>query len=205
MFITFEGGEGSGKSVQARALYRKLSRLAIPAILTHEPGVTPLGRKVARWLKWGDDMAISPLAELMLFNVSRAQLVSEVIMPGLKSGRVVICDRYADSTTAYQSYGRGLDLSAVRAVNEAAIQGLHPDLTVLLDIPVEVGLGRKKGEKRDRFEQEALAFHRRVRQGYLALARAEPDRWLVVAAEKSKEEIADIIWNRVKKLLSKKP
>lgn len=205
MFITFEGGEGSGKSVQARALYRKLSRLAMPAILTHEPGVTPLGRKVARWLKWGDDMAISPLAELMLFNVSRAQLVSEVIMPGLKSGRVVICDRYADSTTAYQSYGRGLDLSTVRAVNEAAIQGLHPDLTVLLDIPVEVGLGRKKGEKRDRFEQEALAFHRRVRQGYLALARAEPDRWLVVAAEKSKEEIADIIWNRVKKLLSKKP
>ncbi|MBM4448467.1 MAG: dTMP kinase [Chloroflexi bacterium] len=205
LFITFEGGEGSGKSVQARALYRKLSRLAMPAILTHEPGVTPLGRKVARWLKWGDDMAISPLAELMLFNVSRAQLVSEVIMPGLKSGRVVICDRYADSTTAYQSYGRGLDLSAVRAVNEAAIQGLHPDLTVLLDIPVEVGLGRKKGEKRDRFEQEALAFHRRVRQGYLALARAEPDRWLVVAAEKSKEEIADIIWNRVKKLLSKKP
>ena len=205
LFITFEGGEGSGKSVQARALYRKLSRLAIPAILTHEPGVTPLGRKVARWLKWGDDMAISPLAELMLFNVSRAQLVSEVIMPGLKSGRVVICDRYADSTTAYQSYGRGLGLSTVKAVNEAAIQGLRPDLTVLLDVPVEVGLGRKKGEKRDRFEQEDIAFHRRVRQGYLALARAEPDRWLVVDAEKSQEEIADIIWDRVKKLLSKKP
>jgi len=196
LFITFEGGEGSGKSVQARALYRKLS---------HEPGVTPLGRKVARWLKWGDDMAISPLAELMLFNVSRAQLVSEVIMPGLKSGQVVICDRYADSTTAYQSYGRGLDLSTVRAVNEAAIQGLRPDLTVLLDIPVEVGLGRKKGKKRDRFEQEAIAFHRRVRQGYLAMAKAGPDRWLVVDAEKSKEEIADIIWDRVKKLLSKKP
>jgi len=205
LFITFEGGEGSGKSVQAKALYRKFSRLAMPAILTHEPGVTPLGRKVARWLKWGDDMAISPLAELMLFNVSRAQLVSEVIMPGLKSGRVVICDRYADSTTAYQSYGRGLDLSTVRAVNEAAIQGLRPDLTVLLDIPVEVGLGRKKGKKRDRFEQEAIAFHRRVRQGYLAMAKAGPDRWLVVDAEKSKEEIADIIWDRVKKLLSKKP
>ena len=205
LFITFEGGEGSGKSVQARALYRRLSRLAIPAILTHEPGVTPLGRKVARWLKWGDDMDISPLAELMLFNTSRAQLVSEVIMPALKSGRVVICDRYADSTTAYQSYGRGLDLAMVKAVNEAAIQGVRPGLTVLLDMPVEAGLARKKNKKRDRFEKEAIAFHRRVRQGYLELAKAEPDRWLVVDAEKSKEEIADIIWDRVSQLLSKKP
>ena len=204
-FITFEGGEGSGKSVQAKALYRKLSRLSIPSTLTHEPGVTPLGSKVARWLKWGDDMDISPLAELMLFNVSRAQLVEEVIRPSLKSGLVVICDRYADSTTAYQSYGRGLDLSIVRAVNEAAIQGIQPDLTVLLDMPVEAGLARKKDKKPDRFEKEALAFHRRVRQGYLELARAEPERWLVVDAEKSKEEIADLIWDRVKKLLSRKP
>ncbi len=205
LFITFEGGEGSGKSVQAKALYRRLSCLAIPAILTHEPGVTSLGRKVARWLKWGDDMDISPLAELMLFNVSRAQLVSEVIKPGLKSGRVVICDRYADSTTAYQSYGRGLDLAMVRAVNEAAIQGVQPDLTILLDMPVEAGLARKKGKKPDRFEKEALAFHRRVRQGYLALAGAEPDRWLVVDAAQSKEKIAEIIWRKVSQLLSKKP
>ncbi len=205
LFITFEGGEGSGKSVQARALYRKLSRLAIPAILTHEPGVTSLGRKIAHWLKWGKDMSISPMAELMLFNASRAQLVNEVIKPNLQSGKVVICDRYADSTTAYQSYGRGLDLALVKAVNEAAIQEVWPDLTILLDLPVEKGLARKKGNKPDRFEQEDINFHRKVREGYLELAKAEPDRWLVVDAAQSKEKIAEIIWQKVSQLLSRKP
>ncbi len=205
LFFTFEGGEGSVKSVQARALYRKLCRLAIPAILTHEPGVTSLGRKIAHWLKWGKDMGISPMAELMLFNASRAQLVNEVIKPNLRSGKMVICDRYADSTTAYQSYGRGLDLALVKAVNEAAIQGVRPDLTILLDLPVEKGLARKKGNKPDRFEQEDIAFHRRVRQGYLELAKAEPDRWLVVDAAQSKDKIAEIIWQKVSQLLSRKP
>jgi len=204
LFTTFAGGEGSGKSVQARALYRRLSRRAIPAILTHEPGVTVLGRKIARWLKWGQDMGISPMAELMLFNASRAQLVSEVIKPNLKSGRAVICDRYADSTTAYQSYGRGLDSGMVKAVNEAAMQGVRPDLTVLLDVPVEAGLARKKDKRRDRFEQEDIAFHQRVRRGYLALAKAEPDRWLVVDAAQPKDKIAKIIWQKVSRLLSKK-
>ncbi len=204
LFITFEGGEGSGKSVQAKALYRRLSQLAIPAILTHEPGVTSLGRKIARWLKWGKDMGISPLAELMLFNASRAQLVGEIIKPSLKSGKVVICDRYADSTTAYQSYGRGLDLALVKAINEAAIQEVRPDLTILLDLPVEKGLARKKGNKPDRFEQEDIAFHRRVRQGYIEIAKAEPDRWLVVDAAQSKDKIADIIWQKVSQLLSRK-
>jgi dTMP kinase len=204
LFITFEGGEGSGKSVQAKALYRRLSRLAIPAILTHEPGVTALGRKITRWLKWGKDMGISPRAELMLFNASRAQLVEDVIRPNLQNGKVVICDRYADSTTAYQSYGRGLDLKMVDAVNESAMQGIKPALTILLDLPVEVGLARKKDEKRDRFEQEAIDFHQRVRQGYLAMAKKEPDRWLVVDAAQSRRKIADIIWQKVSQLLSKK-
>jgi len=201
VFITFEGGEGSGKSVQAKALYRKLSRLAVPVVLTHEPGVTSLGKKVARWLKWGQDMEISPMAELLLFNVSRAQLVTEVIRPNLESGKVVISDRYADSTTAYQSYGRGLDLAMVKAVNNAAVQGLSPDLTVLLDIPVEVGLARKGDKKPDRFEQEAITFHQRVREGYLKLAADEPERWLVVDAAQSKEKIAEIIWQKVKGVL----
>lgn len=203
LFITFEGGEGSGKSVQARALCRRLSRLAIPAILTHEPGVTSLGRKIAHWLKWGKDIGISPLAELMLFNASRAQLVSEIIKTNLQSGKMVICDRYADSTTAYQSYGRGLDLAMVKAVNEAAVQGIKPDLTILLDMPVAAGLARKKDKKPDRFEQENITFHRQVRQGYLELARAEPDRWLVIDAAKSKEAIAEIIWRKVSELLAK--
>jgi dTMP kinase len=205
LFITFEGGEGSGKSVQAKALCRRLSRMNIPAILTHEPGVTSLGRKITRWLKWGKDMGISSRAELMLFNASRAQLVEEVIKSSLQSGRVVICDRYADSTTAYQSYGRGLDLEMVEAVNESAMQGIKPGLTVLLDLPVEAGLARKKGEKRDRFEQEAIAFHRRVRQGYLTMVGKEPDRWLVVDAAQPRDKIDTIIWQKVSQLLSGKP
>lgn len=202
LFITFEGGEGSGKSVQAGALYRRLSRLAIPALLTHEPGVTSLGKKIAWWLKWAQDIDISPVAELLLFNASRAQLITEVIKPSLQSGKIVICDRYADSTTAYQSYGRGLDLAVVKAVNSAAIQELTPDLTVLLDISAEVGLARKKGKKQDRFEQEDIAFHRRVWDGYLKLAANEPQRWLVVDATQSKEKIAEIIWQKVSELLS---
>ncbi len=201
LFITFEGGEGSGKSTQAKALYRRLCKLAIPVLLTHDPGVTSLGRKVARLLKWAQDVEISPVAELLLFNTSRAQLVAEVIRPNLESGKVVVCDRYADSTTAYQGYGRGLDLTIVASVNEAGTLGLMPDLTVLLDMPVEDGLARKGGKRQDRFELEAIAFHQRVREGYLKLAAAEPERWLVVDAEKSQEEIADIIWDRVSQLL----
>jgi len=202
LFITFEGGEGSGKSTQARALYRKLSRLAIPVVLTHEPGGTPLGKQLGRQLKWAKDTGISPLTELLLFNASRSQLVSEVIKPSLKEGGNVICDRYADSTTAYQSYGRGLDLALVKAVNDAATQGLKPDLTVLLDMTAEAGLARKGSKRQDRFEQEALAFHHRVRKGYLKLAANDPQRWLVIDATQSKEEVARLIWQRVSKLLS---
>ena len=200
LFITFEGGEGCGKSSQSRALYRRLSRLAIPVVLTHEPGGTPLGQKIGRWLKW-ERTDISPLTELLLFNASRAQLVAEIIQPKLKNGKTVICDRYADSTTAYQSYGRGLDLEIVKAINNAATRGLEPDLTVLLDIPAEAGLARKRAGKQDRFEGEALAFHRRVRGGYLKLAADDPERWLVVDASQSKRKIAQIIWQRVSQLL----
>ena len=203
LFITFEGGEGSGKSVQAKELYRRLSQLAIPALLTHEPGGTPFGKKIGRWLKWVKETDISPLTELMLFNASRAQLVAEIIQPNLKGGKVVISDRYADSTTAYQGYGRGLDLEMVKATNNAATQGLKPALTVLLDIPVEKGLARIKGREKDRFEQEALAFHQRVREGYLKLAGDEPERWLIVDASQSKEKISQIIWQRVSQLLSR--
>jgi len=202
LFITFEGGEGSGKSVQARALYRRLSKLGLPTLLTHEPGVTSLGKKIARWLKWAQDIDISPIAELLLFNASRAQLITEVIKPDLESGKVVISDRYADSTTAYQSYGRGLDLAMVKAVNNAAIQGLRPDLTVLLDIPAEAGLARKRDRKQDRFEREDIAFHQRVREGYLKLAANEPQRWLVIDASQSKAKVEQIIWQKVSQLLS---
>jgi len=203
LFITFEGGEGSGKSVQTRTLYKRLSQSAIPALLTHEPGGTPCGNRIGRWLKWTEVTDISPLTELLLFNASRTQLVSEVIRPNLKNGMVVICDRYTDSTIAYQSYGRGLDLDVVNVTNNAATQGLKPDLIVLLDISVGEGLARKKGKKQDRFEQENLAFHQRVRDGYLKMAANDPQRWLVVDASQSKAKIRDVIWQRVSRLLSR--
>ncbi len=204
LFITFEGGEGSGKSVQVRALYRRLLKLDVPALLTHEPGGTPFGERLGRWLKWTEGTALSPVTELLLFNASRSQLITEVIQPNLRDDKIVICDRYADSTTAYQSYGRGLDLEIVRAVNNAATQGLTPVLTVLLDIPVEEGLARKRATRKDRFEQQDIAFHRRVREGYLKLAREEPERWLVIDATHSKDKIAQIIWERVSTLLAER-
>ena len=204
LFITFEGGEGCGKSVQARALYKRLSQLVIPVILTHEPGGTPLGKKLARWLKWAQDTGIPPLAELLLFNTSRAQLVDEVIRPNLEKGKVVISDRYADSTTAYQSYGRGLDLGMVKATNNTATRGLKPDLTVLLDMPVEAGFARKTKKRQDRFEREDIAFHQRVREGYLKLAASEPERWLVIDASQSRKKIAEIIWRKVSQLLAQR-
>ena len=201
LFITFEGGEGSGKTLQARALYRRLSRLSIPVLLTHEPGGTPLGNRLARCLKWSGDTGISALSELLLFNASRAQLVTEVIRPALKEGKVVICDRYIESTIAYQGYGRGLELEMVRAINDTATQGLKPDLTVLLDIAIGEGLARKVDKGRDRFEQEDIAFHQRVREGYLKLAADEPERWLVVEASQSKAKVEAAIWQRVSQLL----
>jgi dTMP kinase len=204
LFITFEGGEGCGKSTQSRRLYRRLLKLTIPALLIHEPGVTALGRKIRRLLKWSENLNISPIAELLLFNASRAQLVTEVIKPALEKGTAVICDRYADSTTAYQGYGRGLDLAIVAAANRTGTRGLAPALTILLDIEVEEGLARKKDRKSDRFETENKNFHQRVRGGYLRLAKAEPQRWLVIDATKSKEEISTLVWQRVGQMLPRK-
>lgn len=201
LFITFEGGEGCGKSTQSRLLYNRLKKLVIPALLIHEPGITALGKKVTKLLKWSKDIEISPLAELLLFNVSRAQLVTEVIKPNLENGTVVICDRYADSTTAYQGYGRGLDLVTVQTANKIGTQGLKPNLTILLDIPAEIGFKRNKDKAPDRFETERLDFHQRVRKGYLTLAKAEPKRWIIIDATKNKNEIAVLIWQRVSKII----
>jgi dTMP kinase len=203
LFITFEGGEGCGKSTQARLLYQRLSKLAIPTVLTYEPGGTPFGKRLGRWLKWSDDKEISPLTELLLFNAARAESVIKIIIPGLKDGKTVISDRYADSTTVYQGYGRGLDLEMVRYVNNVATSSLKPDLTVLLDSPIEAGLARKRLKKQDRFEREELSFHQRVRDGYLKLATEEPERWLVTDAIQSKKQIAEIIWHKMSQLLSK--
>jgi len=203
LFIVFEGGEGCGKSTQTRALHRRLSKDGFGAIMTREPGGTKLGERVRHHLKRTNETRISPLAELFLIATARAQLVSEIIRPELEKGKTVICDRFTPSTLAYQGYGRGLDIDAVRDVNDIATDGMSPDLIVLLDMPVEVGLGRKKSKERDRFESESLAFHTRVRRGYLDLANADPERWLVVDGRLPRKAIEENIWERVSVLLQR--
>jgi len=202
LFIAIEGGEGFGKTTQAKELYERLIREGIPAALTHEPGGSPLGEEISKWLRSADN--ITPHTELLLFCASRSHLVSEVIAPNLERGTVVICDRYEGSTLAYQGYGRSLGLADVEKVNELATRGLHPDLVVLLDLPVEEGFHRLGARNRDRFEQEESAFHQRVREGYLKMAQADPDRWFVVDASLPAKKISQLIWERVKPLLEKK-
>ena len=200
LFITFEGGEGCGKSTQSRLLLKRLEQQNVPVILTHEPGGTALGNELRRTLKRKRDSSISPHAELFLLAASRAQLVVEVIRPALEEGKVVICDRFTHSTMVYQGYGRGLDFTAIKMVNNMATRYLDPDLIILLDISPKQGLARKQSLK-DRFELEGLSFHRRVSDGYLKMAAAEPDRWLVIDASLPKGKIAEIIWDRVSRLL----
>jgi dTMP kinase len=200
LFITFEGGEGCGKSTQSRLLLKKLAQQNVPVVLTHEPGGTALGNELRRTLKRKGGSSISPQAELFLLAASRAQLVAEVIRPALEEGKVVLCDRFTHSTMVYQGYGRGLDFTAIKMVNNMATRYLNPDLIILLDISPEQGLARKQSLK-DRFELEDLSFHRRVRDGYLKMAAAEPDRWLVIDASLPKAKIAEIIWDRVSQLL----
>jgi len=184
-------------------LLKKLQQRKIPAILTHEPGGTALGDELRNLLKRKRGSPISPRAELFLLAASRAQLVAEVIYPALEGGKVVICDRFTNSTMVYQGYGRGLDFTAIKMVNNMATRHLTPDLVVLLDIPPEQGLARKRSLK-DRFELEDLSFHRRVREGYLKMADAEPDRWLVIDASLPKVKVARIIWSEVSALLPSK-
>lgn len=200
LFITFEGGEGCGKSNHSRLLLKKLEQQNIPVVLTHEPGGTALGDELRKTLKKKRGSSVSSQAELFIVAASRAELVAEVIRPSLEQGKVVICDRFTHSTVVYQGYGRGLDFTAIQMVNNMATRHLNPDLIVLLDIPPEQGLARKQSLK-DRFELEDLSFHRRVRDGYLKMAAAEPDRWLVIDASLPRSKVAGIIWDRVSQLL----
>ena len=201
LFITFEGGDGCGKSTQSRLLLKKLEQQNVPVVLTHEPGGTALGNELRKTLKRKRDSFISPQAELFLFAASRVQLVAELIRPALEEGKVVLCDRFTHSTMVYQGYGRGLDFTAIKMVNNMATRNLNPDLIILLDISPEQGLARKQSLK-DRFELEDLSFHRRVREGYVKMAAAEPDHWLVTDASLPKGKIAEIIWDRVSQLLT---
>ena len=185
MFITFEGPEGSGKTTQIRLLAAYLRACGHDVVTAREPGGTPIGDQIRACLHDTANTAMSPTAEVLLYSASRAQLVAEVIRPALAAGRVVLCDRYADSTMAYQGYGRGLDRSMLATLTAIATGGLSPDLTLLLDLDVARGLTRRRdeGEEMNRLDLEAVEFHNRVRAGYLALAAAEPARWQRIDAD----------------------
>lgn len=195
MFITLEGPEGSGKSTQLRLLTTFLREHGFNVVATREPGGTPIGDEIRGILHHVDNTAMSPIAEVLLYAASRAQLVSEIIRPALVAGKLVICDRYIDSTFAYQGYGRGLDQDMLKALTSIATGDLWPDLTLLLDVEVSTGLARRlsEGEEMNRLDLEESAFHERVRRGYHRLAQSQPDRWEVVDAGREVDAIqADV-------------
>ena len=225
LFVTFEGGEGAGKSTQVNLLRGRLEAAGRRVINLREPGGTPLGEELRRLLLNSTNLATQ--TELLLFLAARSELVQKVIKPALEGGIDVICDRFIDSTAAYQGYGRKLDLALINTLNNAVIQGCAPDITVLLDIDPDAGLSRvSEGSAGDAIEghwQQGLsleassdggkkpgkrvggrdkAFHRRVHKGYLALSNAEPDRWLVLDATESIDVLSQGIWSRAQELLA---
>lgn len=199
-FITFEGVEGCGKTTQIKLLADLLSARGTGTVLTREPGGCPIADKIRAILLDAENRALSPLAELMLYAAARAQHVTEVISPALAAEKIVLCDRFCDATVAYQSFGRGLDRCIIDTLNLHACQGVSPDLTVLVDCDPAVGLERAhrrieatSGPREERFELEALAFHQRVRNGYLQLAADQPDRFLIIDGSESIEKIFAVI------------
>ena len=199
MFITFEGPDGSGKTTQIRQLIPVLQEKGLDIVQTREPGGTYIGDQIRSVIMNMKNKSMHPRAEILLFCASRAQLVEELIRPSLAEGKLVLCDRYADSTMAYQGYGHGLDRDALSQLLDFATGGLKPDLTLLFDISAEAGLRRRLAnhEEWNRMDDYALQFHERVRSGYLAMAAAEPDRWVVINADRSPdvihEEVVSVI------------
>lgn len=203
MFITFEGLDFSGKSTQASLLVEKLRRRGYLVHFLREPGGTTISERIRTLLLDRGHDEMTATTELLLFSASRAQLVAEVIRPALQRGEMVVCDRYCDSTTAYQGYGRGLNLDAVSTINRFATMGTMPALTFLLDIPLEEIERRKiaAGMAFDRMESAGRAFYERVRQGYRTLADAEPQRWLVLDGRRPVHELEQDIWAAVEQRL----
>ncbi len=215
MFITLEGGDGAGKTTQQALLAEQLQKKGYACLCTREPGGTALGKELRALLLHGDP--ISPTAELLLYAADRAEHVQTRIRPALAAGQVVLCDRFTDSTLAYQGYGRALDLGVIRQLNQLATGGLEPDLTLWLDLPPELGLARarsrptpqdlqsvaaKGSPAADAMEQEQLNFHQRLYQGFQALAAAEPERIVRIDAQGSPQEVAERIWQVVSARLS---
>lgn len=192
-FVTFEGPEGSGKTTQLHLMAPWLESQNIPVVVTREPGGTPVGESIREVLHDCAHTEITSETEILLYSASRAQHVAEIVRPAIEAGKVVLCDRFSDSTYAYQGYGRGLSLSDLRQITTFATQSLTPDLTLYLDVPPEVGLQRRKtsGEALNRLDRESLAFHQRVRAGYLELMKADPGRWRYVDATGTPDAIQE--------------
>jgi dTMP kinase len=205
-FITIEGPDGSGKTTQVERLAERLRSAGHEVLVTREPGGTRLGEQLREILlaRHGGVEPTDALTDAFLFEAARRQLVRQVIRPALADGSIVVCGRYSDSTLAYQGYGAGAPLDVLRAIDAAATDGLRPNLTILLDLPVEVGLARKGPDETTRFEAEQdVAFHRRVRAGFLALAADEPDRFAVVDATLPVDAVADEVWSIVAEMLAR--
>ena len=206
-FITFEGPEGGGKSTHVRELAGQLRAEGKTVLVTREPGGTPLAEKIRGLLREELDDPPVTRSEVLLFLAARAQVVSQVIRPALARGEWVICDRFSDSTFAYQGYGRGIDVGLLKNFNDFATEGLVPDLTILLDVPPEVS-SRRLAERQaatatsaDRIEQAGAMFHRRLREGFLELARAEPDRFVTIDSSGDRAEVSAAVLSAVRKLM----
>ncbi len=196
-FITFEGSEGSGKSTHIKLAYKYLIKKGFPVVLIREPGGTKISERIRKTLLDPRNKDISSISEMLLYMVARNQLIKEVIMPELNKGKIVICDRFLDSTIAYQGYGLGIDIKAIEYIGRLVTYGISPGLTIILDIPTLIGL-KRVGTVKDRIERRSLEFHRRVRRGYLAIARKYPARIKVVDArdqdkDRIQSEIRDLI------------
>lgn len=205
MFITFEGIEGCGKTTQVQRLEKLIERHGIPLVSTLEPGGTRIGAGIRRILLDGENKKLTPLAELLLYAADRAQHVEEVIKPALKEGKWVVCDRFFDATVAYQGSARGQDMRLIQYLIDKVTLGVRPDITFLLDCPVDIGLERAMMRKlsvrddgQDRFEREKVQFHNKVREGYLALARKNKKRFIVIDASRSVEDVEKTISDHIR-------
>ncbi len=204
LFITFEGPEGSGKSTHSRRLCRKLSQEGYDCVHTLEPGSTALGEKVREILLKKDEVPLDAETELFLFEADRAQHVREVIRPALEKKKIVICDRFNTATFAYQGYGLGMDMDLIKRIDNAATGGISPDLTILLDVDVETGLTRAQAEHpADRMEKRSLGFHRKVREGYLHMAEAHPEKIKVIKVRDDKSQTYKLIREMIDGLIER--
>ena len=193
-FITIEGCEGVGKSTQLKFLREYFEEKGVDAVFTREPGGTELAEKIRKVILDADNKEMTDVTELLLYAAARRQHTEQLIIPALKAGKVVVCDRYADSTTAYQGYARGIDVELIRSLNAVAMAGVKIDVTLFLDLPPEKGFARKGGaDRKDRLENEKLSFHNKVYEGYLAIAAAEQDRVRRIDASKTADEVFESI------------